>query len=49
MQIYCVNRFRNLFRVFVALSALFFGTVLFAETPAVGAKAPDFYAFDPCR
>ena len=47
MQIYSFNRFHKLFRVFVALSSVFFGTALFAETPAVGAKAPDFTLSTP--
>src|SRR5882724_7225626 len=47
MQVYSFNRFRNLLRVFVALSAVLFGTALFAETPAVGAKAPDFTLSTP--
>lgn len=47
MQIYSFNRFRNLLRVFVALSAALFGTALFAETPAVGAKAADFTLLTP--
>lgn len=47
MQIYSFKRFQNSFRAFVALSAVFFGTTLFAETPAVGAKAPDFTLSTP--
>jgi thioredoxin-dependent peroxiredoxin len=47
MQVYSPNRFQKLLRVFVALSAVFFGTALFAETPAVGAKAPDFTLSTP--
>src|ERR1700679_2056182 len=47
MQVYSFNRFHKLFRVFVALSAVFFGTALFAETPAVGANAPDFTLSTP--
>jgi len=47
MQVYSFNRFHMLFRVFVALSAVFFGTSLFAETPAVGVKAPDFTLSTP--
>lgn len=47
MQAYSFNRFQNLFRVFVALSAVLFGTALFAESPAVGAKAPDFTLSTP--
>jgi|SRR5664279_4747399 len=47
MQVYSFNRFHKLFRVFAALSAVFFGTALFAETPAVGAKAPDFTLSTP--
>lgn len=47
MQVYSFNRFHKLFRAFVALSAVFFGTALFAETPAVGAKAPDFTLSTP--
>src|ERR1700758_589224 len=47
MQVLSFNRFQKLFRVFVALSAVLFGTALFAETPAVGAKAPDFTLSTP--
>src|ERR1700728_4478732 len=47
MQVYSFNRFHKLFRVSVALSAVFLGTALFAETPAVGAKAPDFTLLPP--
>jgi peroxiredoxin len=47
MQINSFNRFRNLLRVFVALSAVLFGTALFAETPALGAKAADFTLLTP--
>src|SRR6202789_279352 len=47
MQVYSFNRFHKLFRVSVALSAVFLGTALFAETPAVGAKAPDFTLLTP--
>lgn len=41
------NRFQKLFRVFVAALAVLFGTPLLAETPAVGAKAPDFTLSTP--
>jgi peroxiredoxin len=47
MQVYSFNRFQKLFRVFVALSAVFFATAVFAETPAVGSKAPDFTLSTP--
>jgi len=47
MQVYSFNGFQNLSRVFVALSAVLFGTALFAETPAVGAKAADFTLSTP--
>ncbi|MEG9430899.1 peroxiredoxin family protein [Terriglobus sp. ADX1] len=47
MQVYSFNRFQHLFRVFVALSAVLFGTASFAETPAVGAKAADFTLLTP--
>ena len=47
MQVYRVHRFHKLFHVLVALSAMLFGTSLFAETPAVGDKAPDFTLSTP--
>ena len=47
MQVYSFNPFQKLFRVFVALSALFLATAVFAETPAVGTKAPDFALSTP--
>ncbi len=47
MQVDSFNRFQNLFRVLVALSAVFFGTTSFAETPVVGTKAPDFTLSTP--
>lgn len=47
MHVYSFKRSQTLFRVFVALSAMFFGTTLFAEAPAVGAKAPDFTLSTP--
>lgn len=47
MQVYSFNRFHNLFRAFIVLSTVLFGTVSFAETPAVGAKAADFTLSTP--
>ena len=47
MQVCSFNRLQNLSCVYVALSALFFGATLLAETPAVGAKAPDFTLSTP--
>jgi len=47
MQINRLNRFHKLFRVFVALSAVLFGAALFAQTPAVGARAADFTLSTP--
>lgn len=47
MQVYRFNQFEKLLRVSVALSAVFFATAVFAETPAVGAKAPDFTLSTP--
>ena len=47
MQFYGFRRFQNVFRAFVALSVAFFGTSLFAQIPAVGAKAPDFTLLTP--
>lgn len=47
MQTCIFNRFLKSFRVIVPLSAVLFGTALFAETPTVGAKAPDFTLSTP--
>jgi peroxiredoxin Q/BCP len=47
MPVHSFNRFHKLSRVLVGLSAVFFGTALFAETPPVGAKAPDFTLSTP--
>lgn len=47
MQVYSFKRLQTLFRASVALFAVIFGTTLFAETPAVGAKAPDFTLSTP--
>ena len=47
MQVCSFNGFQKLFRVFAASSAVLFGTSLFAQTPAVGAKAPDFTLSTP--
>lgn len=47
MQVYSFNRFQKPFRFFVVLSAVLFGTSLFAQPPAVGAKAPDFTLSTP--
>lgn len=47
MQVYRFNRLHKLSRIFVVLSAVLFGTALFAETPAVGDKAPDFTLSTP--
>ena len=47
MQVYSFKRFQNTIRVFGALFIMFFGTVMLAETPAVGAKAADFTLSTP--
>lgn len=47
MHVYNFKRFQSWVHALVALSAMFFGTALFAETPAVGAKAPDFTLSTP--
>lgn len=47
MRVYSFKRFQKVFRAFVTLSAVFLGTASFAQTPAVGAKAPDFTLSTP--
>lgn len=47
MQVNNFNRFQKLFRAFVAILSVLFGTTLFAQTPAVGAKAPNFTLSTP--
>ncbi|HEY4357785.1 MAG TPA: peroxiredoxin family protein [Acidobacteriaceae bacterium] len=47
MNIYRFSRISRLVRVAVIVSATLFGTALIAQTPAMGAKAPDFTLSTP--
>ena len=47
MQTYHLPRITRLARAAVIVSAALFGTALIAQTPAVGAKAPDFTLSTP--
>jgi thioredoxin-dependent peroxiredoxin len=47
MQTYHLPRITRLARAAVIVSATLFGTALIAQTPAVGAKAPDFTLSTP--
>ena len=47
MHTYRFPRISRLARAGVIVSATLFGTALIAQTPAVGAKAPDFALFTP--
>jgi peroxiredoxin len=47
MHIYPFPRIRRFARAAVIVSATLFGTALIAQTPAVGAKAPDFALSTP--
>jgi peroxiredoxin len=47
MNIYRFSRISRLARVAVIVSATLFGTTLIAQTPAMGAKAPDFTLSTP--
>lgn len=47
MQAIRINLFNRIFRIIAVLSAMSFGTLGFAKTPAVGAQAPDFTLSTP--
>lgn len=47
MQVNNFNRFQKSFRAFLAILSVLFGTTLFAQTPDVGAKAPNFTLSTP--
>jgi peroxiredoxin len=47
MQTYRLPRITHLSRAAVIVSATLFGTALIAQTPAIGAKAPDFTLSTP--